>query len=62
MKEQNEEKSRIRKVYAAKGERGQKPFNFRLDLDLLEYLTRQPNKGRYLNDLIRADMEAHQGQ
>lgn len=61
MKEKNEEKSRIRKVYAAKGERGQKPMNFRLDNDLADWLSRQSNKGRYLNDLIRADMEAHQG-
>lgn len=61
MNEKQDEKSRIRKVYAAKGERGQKPMNFRLDNDLANWLTRQPNKGRYLNDLIKADMEAHQG-
>lgn len=36
-----------------KGERTQKMFSFRLDLDLVDYLESQPNKGRFLNELIR---------
>lgn len=47
-----------RKAYARKGERAQKMFNFRLDLDHWEWLQQQPNKGRYLNELIAADRKA----
>ncbi len=58
MKEkETQERERIRKAYAPKGERGQKMFTFRLDNDLQEHLNKQPNKGRYINDLIRAAME-----
>lgn len=39
-----------------KGERTQKMFSFRLDFDLIDYLDSQPNKGRFINDLIRAHM------
>lgn len=38
-----------------KGERTQKLFSFRLDLDLIEYLDSQPNKGRFINELIRQE-------
>lgn len=55
---QNEEiKERMRKAYAPKGERSQKTMSFRLDKDLLSWLSQQPNKGRYINELIRRDMQ-----
>lgn len=59
MKQENQEQQRTRKVYAQKGERSQRMMSFRLDNDLVEWLSQQPNKGRYLNDLMRADMETH---
>lgn len=58
MKENNEEKKQLRKKYAAAGERGQKMVSFRLDNDLAEWLAGKPNKGRYINNLIRENMNA----
>ena len=49
-----DENDRVRKAYAARGERGQKMVNFRCDLDNIEKLSRQHNKGRFINDAIRA--------
>jgi hypothetical protein len=31
-------------------------MSFRIDNDVLEWLNAQPNKGRYINNLIRGDM------
>lgn len=45
-----------------KGERTQKMFSFRLDVDLVEFLESQPNKGRYLNDLLRVAMGGSGGE
>lgn len=45
----------VRKAYAPKGERSQKMMSFRVDLDNINWLEAQPNKGRYINDLIEAD-------
>ena len=42
-----------RKAYSAKGERGQKMMSFRLDHENAEFLNTLPNKGRFINDLIR---------
>lgn len=53
------EENRIRKVRAAAGTRTQKHTAFRLDLDLAGWLSTMPNKGRYINDLIRADRDKH---
>lgn len=55
MKEQKEEKARVRKAYAAKGERSQKMMTFRVDLENVEWLEQQVNRGRYINELIAAD-------
>lgn len=44
----------------AKGVRTQKMMSLRIDNDLLPWLEKQPNKGRYINNLIRQDIE-HQG-
>ena len=49
-----DENDRVRKAYAARGERGQKMVNFRCDLDNIEKLSLQTNKGRFINDAIRA--------
>ena len=54
---QTEEKERQRKAYAAKGERSQKMMSFRVDNEVADWLNQQPNKGRYINNLIREDME-----
>lgn len=56
MNNASEEKERMRKAYAPKGERSQKMMSFRVDNELAEWLNQQPNKGRYINDLIAADM------
>ena len=55
---QKEESERIRKPGIKHGTRTQKPTAFRLDNDLELWLNSQPNKGRYLNNLIRADRDA----
>lgn len=54
---QTEEKERQRKAYAARGERSQKMMSFRVDNEVADWLNQQPNKGRYINNLIRKDME-----
>lgn len=51
------EKSQERKKGRVNGSRTQKVFSFRLDEDLIAWLDTRKNKGRYLNDLIRDDME-----
>lgn len=48
------DESRVRKAYSARGTRAQKMLNFRCDLDNWEKLSQQPNKGRYINEAIRA--------
>lgn len=57
MEQKTEEKERMRKAYAKKGERSQHTMSFRLDNELADWLNQQPNKGRYINELIRADLE-----
>lgn len=54
------EKTRERKADIQRGVRTQKHMAFRVDLDLLPWLDQQPNKGRYINDLIRVDKEKKQ--
>lgn len=58
MAQMNEEKKQQRKKYAAAGERGQKMVSFRLDNDLAEWLDTKENKGRYINNLIRENMNS----
>lgn len=50
-----EKTTQPRKAYAPDGQRAQKMFTFRLDSDNSEWLAQQPNKGRYINDLISRD-------
>ena len=56
---ENEEKTggRLRKEYAPKGQRSQKMDTFRLDLENIDWLEQQQNKGRYINELIAADKQ-----
>lgn len=49
-----------KKDRAPRGKRTQKAMTFRLDDELSEWLSHQPNKGRYINDLILADMQEKQ--
>lgn len=52
----NEERTvQSRKQYGKRGEKSQKLIAFRADVDLLVWLKSQPNMGRYINDLVRAD-------
>lgn len=57
MKQEKQERERIRKQYAPNGERSQKSFTFRLDDENQEWLSQQPNKGRYINELIAQDRD-----
>ena len=50
-----EKQERIKRKYAPKGERSQKMMTFRLDKENEYWLSTFPNKGRYINNLIRAD-------
>lgn len=50
-----EKEERIKRKYAPKGERSQKMMSFRLDQENEFWLSTFPNKGRYLNNLIKAD-------
>lgn len=56
-----QEKPRIRRAYAADGERSQKMMSFRLDNEVAEWLSTKVNKGRYINELIRTDMDKEKG-
>lgn len=53
-----EEKNPIRKEGRTRGTITQKPMAFRCDIENIDWLQRQPNKGRYINELIRKDREA----
>lgn len=50
-----EKEERIKRKYAPKGARSQKMMSFRLDQENEFWLSTMPNKGRYINNLIRAD-------
>lgn len=52
---QNDEHQSTRKQRSKNGERTQKMMSFRVDNENLEWLLKQENKGRYLNQLIAAD-------
>lgn len=50
-------KEQIKKGDNRAGRITQKMMSFRLDNDLEEYLGKQVNKGRYINNLIREDRD-----
>lgn len=60
MTKKKSDEERVRKAYSPHGTRSQKMFNFRCDLDNWEKLSRQPNKGKFVNDAIRAFNEERQ--
>lgn len=51
-----------RKRYAKRGTPSQKMVSLRIDLDNIEWLDRQTNKGRYINELIAADRQTRGDQ
>lgn len=55
------DKQRTKREYAAKGQRSQKMMTFRLDNENAEWLSKQINKGRYINDLISKDKRRNGG-
>jgi len=57
-----EKEAQRRKRYSEDGTRGQKMMSFRLDNELGTWLDQQDNKGRYINELIAADMTKHRGK
>ena len=58
METEKKQVGRLKRAYAAKGSRNQKMISFRLDNEVAAWLEQQPNKGRYINELIAADMNA----
>lgn len=50
------EKNPLRKEGRKRGTITQKMVSFRLDAELEHWVNAQQNKGRYLNELIRQDM------
>ena len=50
-----DEKKQERKSGRVNGHLTQKVFSFRLDVGHLAWLEEQPNKGRYINELIAKD-------
>ena len=50
-----EKQERTLRKYAKRGETSQKMMSFRLDQENEYWLSTFPNKGRYINNLIRAD-------
>lgn len=55
MKKDEEMSQRIRKSYAPRGQRSQVRITFLLDAENYEHWAQQPNRGRYLNELIKKD-------
>ena len=53
----NDEQKQERKRGRERGKVTQKVFSFRIDFENLQWLEMQPNKGRYINDLIERDRE-----
>ena len=49
------EKDLIRKGGNTRGVRTQKMVTFRCDIENIEWLDHQPNKGRYINEIIEKD-------
>ena len=62
MKNVNQERERVRKVYSSRGCRSQKMVSFRCDDDNLEWLLQKGNKGRLINQLIQDAREKEGGR
>ena len=57
MEKEKAEKTRIKRQYAKRGSSNQKMMSFRLDNENAEWLQKQLNKGRYINELIAKDRQ-----
>lgn len=57
MEKEKAEKTRIKRQYAKRGSSNQKMMSFRLDNENAEWLLKQANKGRYINELIAKDRQ-----
>lgn len=57
MTKKKDDSERIRKAYAARGCSEQTRFTFRIDNENMDWLAQQPNKGRYINNLIASDRQ-----
>lgn len=57
MENEKVEKTRIKREYAKRGSINQKMMSFRLDNENAEWLQKQTNKGRYINELIAKDRQ-----
>lgn len=53
----NDVQKQERKRGRERGKVTQKVFSFRIDFENLQWLEMQPNKGRYINDLIERARE-----
>lgn len=53
----NDVQKQVRKSGRERGKVTQKVFSFRIDVEHLAWLELQPNKGRYINDLILRDRQ-----
>lgn len=56
MKVENQIEKVHRKKGRVKGQITQVMTSFRVDVDVADYLKSKPNRGRFLNELIRDDM------
>lgn len=56
MKTENQIKKVERKKGRVNGQITQIMTSFRVDADVIDYLKSKPNRGRFLNELIRIDM------
>lgn len=61
MENRQQQKPRTRKAWKH-GERTQKMMSFRLDADLVAYLSAWANKGRLINELLRHALLGRFGQ
>lgn len=61
MEKQETPRHQLRKRYAKRGTPSQKMVSLRIDLDNIEWLEQQTNKGRYINELIAADRRQKDG-
>lgn len=59
MKTEKEIKKVERKKGRVNGQITQIMTSFRVDADVVDYLKSKPNRGRFLNELIRIDMLNH---
>lgn len=57
MANEKAKKTRIKREYAKRGSTNQKMMSFRLDNENAEWLLKQTNKGRYINELIAKDRQ-----